>query len=193
MGGSTVGSRGGDDRDRGAAGFLGLTRVGGGSTRRAELARSEQREAAGGSGGWRERARPLLKTYSGRGLINHAQSLDHAPSGCAIVSARRSELGSVCGFQALAPRQKTGIPPLPAASRASESPTVSGCSYLPVPGLTEHSGPARSHRDPVSPHGGSCHPLLRKRHVLASGVQDSPVLDSLWSESQLLESTAFLS
>lgn len=45
MGGSTVRSRGGDDRDRGAAGFLGLTRVGGGSTRRAELARYGQRKA----------------------------------------------------------------------------------------------------------------------------------------------------
>lgn len=42
MSGSTVRSRGGDDRDRGAAGFLGLTRVGGGSTRRAELTRSDQ-------------------------------------------------------------------------------------------------------------------------------------------------------
>lgn len=81
MGGSTVRSRDRDDRDRGAAGFLGLTRVGGGSTRRAELTRPDRgKPRANPETGQSARA-PAFKDLRWAWPCSPRPPFDHAPRG----------------------------------------------------------------------------------------------------------------
>lgn len=123
MGGSTVRSRGGHDRDHSLGGGLPGTHPSG-----------RREHATGGASESGDRRKPradpktggsaracFLKIHRGRrGLVRHAHSTGHAPRVlCWPPPGCRARLP--LRFRALAKRQKTGIPPLPAASRAPAS------------------------------------------------------------------------
>lgn len=78
---------------RRAAGCLGLTRVGGGSTRRAELARTGQRKPSGGHKNQPGSARPPLKTPRGAWSSSPRPPPGHAPRLLGGPPPRRAELG----------------------------------------------------------------------------------------------------